>query len=148
MNHTSSQSLLRSFHSLRGTRLQRAPCKGVMFTRLFLFLILAASSKTAVGCDFTEEYLDELVEHTRTALAEYSACLDSVSNHVRWIEISECRNKTSFENCEELVEEKLNSILNQDNGAIENSDHCNVFRPETEKIHARIVNKGVQKCKT
>jgi len=30
--HISSLSTLRSFHSLRGTRLKRAPCKGVMET--------------------------------------------------------------------------------------------------------------------
>ena len=34
------QSLLRSFHSLRGTRFQRAPCKGVRFTIYMLTVYL------------------------------------------------------------------------------------------------------------
>ena len=110
--------------------------------------MLAANSNAAVGCDFTKEYLDDLVEHTRSALDEYSSCLSSVSNYARWIEISECKKQAKVENCEELADESLGLRLNQKNGVMEGSDHCNIFRPDKTKLEASIEKKGVQKCKT
>ena len=119
-----------------------------MLTKIVSVLFFVSFPNAAYCCEFTEEYLEELVEHTRETLDEYATCVSSVVEYERWIQLSECKTKSEVEDCKLHIENKMNSREDLKRGKAENSEHCGIFLRGKEEFEAFIRDKKVQKCKT